>query len=117
MPESQRTPFAEMPSVGVPNARQVADVVAQAGTIGAASDALRAAGWENRVAGNRISVDNRVFARFVDEFEGSPRWVVYGIGEMPPVWIVGGDSNIRMVPRRLNEQVPGGGSTRQWDIT
>lgn len=76
-----------------PSADQVAAAVAGVPTISEACRALRAAGWRSDIAGNRISVDGRVFARYVaqgDGQSGSPdaRWVVYGTGERPVVRIV-----------------------------
>lgn len=77
-----------------PTAEQVAALVAGIGTIGAACHALRAEGWDSVIAGNRITINDRVFARFIDESVGidagtAARWVVYGIGDRPAVWIVG----------------------------
>lgn len=72
----------------IPNADAVASVVARTSTIDAAAEALRSAGWQSTVAGKRINVNNRVFARFVDGDAGVPSWVIYGIGDQPPVRIV-----------------------------
>ncbi len=84
MPQSERGPTP----VQVPNADSVAAVVARAVTIDAAAESLTGVGWQSRVAGNRINVANRVFARFIDDQPGRPTWVVYGIGDKPPVRIV-----------------------------
>lgn len=72
----------------MPSAEAVAAVVTRAGTIDSAAEALRDAGWQNTVAGSRINVSNRVFARFIDGNAGGATWVVYGIGDRPPVRIV-----------------------------
>lgn len=71
----------------------VAAVIAGVPTIGAACQAIEAAGWRSSVAGNRITVNDRVFARYIDQVGGDAeppeaRWVVYGIGERPVVRIV-----------------------------
>ena len=85
---------------GTPTTEQVAAVVSGAGTIGAACNALRCQGWKSIIAGNRITVDDRIFARFIDESVGmeataAPRWVVYGLGSRPQVWIVGAQSGTK----------------------
>lgn len=76
-----------------PNAELVAAIVAGIPTIGEACRALSAVGWQSKVAGNRISVNDRVFVRYIDETAGSngspdTRWVVYGVGDRPVVRIV-----------------------------
>lgn len=78
----------------LPTAEQVATIVSCTGTIGAACDALRREGWQSSIAGNRITVNDAVFARYIDESVGmqsgaAPRWVVYGISDRPAVWVVG----------------------------
>lgn len=75
-------------SANIPSADTVAAVVARAATVDSAAEALRSAGWQSSVAGKRINVNNRVFARFVDGSAGPPTWVVYGIGDQPAVRIV-----------------------------
>ncbi len=82
-----------MPVVQGPTADQVAAAIAGAPNIGAACNALEAAGWRSVIAGNRISVNDRVFARYIDPNGGMPgpeeaMWVVYGLGDRPPVRIV-----------------------------
>ena len=79
-----------------PNADQVAAVVAGISTIGEAALALSAAGWQSKIAGNRISVNDRVFVRYINETARSngsqdARWVVYGVGDRPVVRIVAGE--------------------------
>ena len=76
-----------------PSADQVAAIVAGIPTIGEAALALSAAGWQSRIAGNRISVNDRVFVRYIYATAGSDgshdtRWVVYGVGDRPVVRIV-----------------------------
>lgn len=76
-----------------PNADRVAEVVAGIPTIGEACRALSAAGWQSKVAGNRISVNDQVFVRYIYETAGSngsddTRWVVYGVGDRPVIRIV-----------------------------
>jgi hypothetical protein len=75
-------------------AEQVAKVVAGIPTIGEACDALRKAGWRAGIAGNRITVNDKVFAQFIGATVGGfggidARWVVNRIAGTPPVWIVG----------------------------
>jgi hypothetical protein len=77
-----RPPQEENP----PSAKQVARVVAATPAIGAACDALRKAGWRATIAGNRITVEDSVFAQFVgtavDSLGGvHARWMVYGIAD------------------------------------
>lgn len=76
-----------------PNADLVAAVVAGIPTIGEACRALNSVGWQSKVAGNRISVNDRVFVRYIDEAAGplgsrDTRWVVYGVSDHPVVRIV-----------------------------
>ncbi len=78
--------------MSVPKAEQVVAVIAGAPTIGEACRALRASGWASSIAGNRITVNDRVLVRHVDEgavLAGAPetRWIVYGLGERPAVRI------------------------------
>lgn len=76
-----------------PSADQVAALIAGKPTIGAVCRALRSAGWKSTVAGNRITVDDRVFVRYIYQAAGpdgpyDARWVVYDIGDRPIVRIV-----------------------------
>ncbi|MGU3499852.1 hypothetical protein [Mycobacterium sp. C31M] len=75
---------------------QVAAVVAGIPQIGAACDALRSAGRRATIAGNRISVDDRVYAQFVCANVGmygrtNATWLIYHAAGTPPVWIVGAE--------------------------
>ena len=77
-------------------AEQVARVVAGIPAIGEACEALKKAGWRASIAGNRITVDDDVFAQFIgttaDAHGGvEARWVIYRIAGTPPVWIVGAE--------------------------
>ena len=91
---------------GGPSAGDVAAVIAGLPSIGVACEALRGAGWRSTIAGNRITVNDRVFARFIDGGVGGgvgdatggaagdcARWLVYGIGkgDRPAVSIVDAD--------------------------
>lgn len=94
MTTSSEVGAKESAADGVPTAERVAALVSGIGTIGAACNALKAEGWNSVIAGNRITIDDRIFARFIDESVGmdagsAARWVVYGIGDRPAVWIVG----------------------------
>jgi hypothetical protein len=76
------------------SAEQVAGVVAGIPTIGEGCDALRKAGWRASIAGNRITVNDEVFAQFIGATVSPPggvdaRWVIYRIAGAPPVWVVG----------------------------
>jgi hypothetical protein len=76
---------AATPPDGQPTVKRVADIMAGVPTIGRACDALRAAGWHSSIAGNRITVDDRIFARYIGPGPfgpSEPRWLVYG-GEEP----------------------------------
>jgi hypothetical protein len=75
-------------------AEQVAGVVSGIGTIGRARDALTVAGSHAAIAGNRITIDERIFAQFIGATSGvygsvGATWVVYWIDGTPPVWVVG----------------------------
>jgi hypothetical protein len=77
-------------------AEQVARVVAGIPAIGEACEALKKAGWRASIAGNRITVDDDVFAQFIGATAGAhggveARWVIYRIAGTPPVWIVGAE--------------------------
>jgi hypothetical protein len=80
-------------------AEQVAGVVAGIPAIGEACDALRKAGWRATIAGNRITVNDEVFAQFIGATVGGlgavdARWVIYRIADAPPVWIVGAEAQL-----------------------
>lgn len=53
---------------------RVAAVICRTTTVGGACKALAEAGWESSLAGNRITVEDRVFARYI----GRERWIVDG---------------------------------------
>ena len=72
----------------VPSADAVAAVIGSHGSIDTAAEALRTAGWHNTVAGGRINIGDRVFARFVNGNGRGGSWVIYGIGDQPPVRVV-----------------------------
>ena len=64
-----------------PTVGRVAEIMVGATTIGRACAALQAAGWQSTIAGNRITVADRVFARYLDpgpRGAGHARWLVYG---------------------------------------
>lgn len=75
---------------------QVAQVVAGIPVIGWARRALEAAGWHATIAGNRLTVNDEVFAQFIAASVGqfghiSASWVIYMVTGIPPVWIVGAE--------------------------
>ena len=77
-----------------PTVEHVAKVVGGISSIGRAREALVKSGWRSTIAGNRITVNDRVFAHFINESVGrdgqtEARWAVYEIADRPPVWIVG----------------------------
>jgi hypothetical protein len=77
-------------------AERVAGLVAGISVIGEACEALRNAGWRASIAGNRITVNDEVFAQFIGANVGAlgdvdARWVIYRIAGTPPVWIVGAE--------------------------
>lgn len=79
----------------LPSADAVAAVIGSHGSIDSAAEAIRTAGWQSTVAGSRINIGDRVFARFIDG-NGNGRgsaWVIYGIGDQPPVRIVTAGAN------------------------
>ena len=77
------------PEPGLTVADRVAAVIAGNASIGAACRALRAAGWRSVLAGNRITVNDEVFVRYIDQSgSDTPTWVVYGIGDRPAIRIV-----------------------------
>jgi hypothetical protein len=103
-------------------AEQVATVVAGIPAIGRACEALKNAGWQTGIAGNRITVDDEVFAQFLGPTVGAygaveATWVIYSIAGTPPVWIVGAEP-----PRHTSESATGmwpelgraAGDTQTW---
>ena len=92
------TQDARVISDGEPSAEAIAAVLAGVPTIGEACDSLRCAGWQSSIAGNRICVNHRVFARFIGESvdpegQSEVRWVVYETADHPAVRIVTGRPN------------------------
>jgi hypothetical protein len=82
-----------------PTAEQVAGVVAVIPAIGKACHALREAGWRATIAGNRITVNDEVFAQFIGAVVGpasgvDARWVIHRIAGTPPVWVVGAEGQL-----------------------
>ena len=80
-------------------AEQVAGVVAGIPAIGWACDALKKAGWRASIAGNRITVNDEVFAHFIGASVGAlggtdARWVIYRIVGTSPVWVVGAEPKL-----------------------
>jgi hypothetical protein len=74
-------------------AEEVAGVVSSISTIGEACDALRNAGWRASTAGNRITVNDEVFALFISgRCAGGPpgdvgsSWMIYTITEVDRLW-------------------------------
>lgn len=69
-------------------------MIAGSAGVSAACRALEGAGWRSSAAGNRVMVNDRVFARFIaGNGSGQPgpvddTWLVYGIGDQPLVRIV-----------------------------
>ena len=81
-------------------AEAVAAIVGRQCTIGSACTALISAGWPSVIAGNRITVADRIFALFIAErstesFQLEARWVVYGIDDHQLIRIVVADRNRR----------------------
>lgn len=69
---------------------QVAGVVAGIPAIGQACDALTKAGWRASIAGNRVTVNDEVFARFIGATVGAlggidARRAIYRIAGTNPV--------------------------------
>jgi len=80
-------------------AEQVAGVVAGIPAIGKACYALRKVGWRAKIAGNRITVNDEVFAEFIGAAVGpagrvDAMWVIYRIAGTPPVWVVGAEGQL-----------------------
>ncbi|WP_395309791.1 hypothetical protein V4U86_02875 [Mycobacterium sp. AMU20-3851] len=74
----------------------VATVVAGIAQIGAACDALKRAGHHASIAGNRILIDDQVYAQFVGAGAGkygrtAATWMIYHVAGTPPAWIVGAE--------------------------
>jgi hypothetical protein len=79
-----------------PTVEQVAGVVAGIPAIGKAREALIQAGWRASIAGNRITVNDEVFAQFIGAGTGlassvDAAWVVSAIVGTTPVWVVGAE--------------------------
>lgn len=77
-------------------AEQVAAVVAGNHVIGVACDALKNAGCRARIAGNRITINDEMFAQFLGATVGpfgntDATWVIYRTSGAPPVWVVGAE--------------------------
>ena len=77
-------------------AEEVAKVVIGISEIGRARAALEKAGWSATIAGNRISVNGKVFAQFIAAVMGQfgrveATWMVYTMTRSRPVWIVGAE--------------------------
>jgi hypothetical protein len=84
----------------IPTAEQVAHVIAGIPVIGEACDALRKAGWSATIAGNRITVNDGMSARFIGATVNhygavNATWVIHAIAGTPPVWIVGAGGELR----------------------
>jgi UDP-N-acetyl-D-glucosamine dehydrogenase len=80
-------------------ANQVAQVVVGIGTIGEACDALTRAGWRATIAGNRITVNEAVFAQYIGAGIGSagrrdPTWMIYAQGHALPIWVTAAESAV-----------------------
>lgn len=83
----------------MPTAQQVAGLVAGSANIGRARDALVRAGFRAHIAGNRIIVDDEVFAQFagmsIDPVTGVyPRWLVYPANARPGTYTVSGPVDV-----------------------
>jgi len=88
------SPALAVEGTGSPTAEQVAAIVVRTYTIGSACNALRSEGWRSTIAGNKITVNDQVSVRFLDESvgmdaEAAPRWVVYGTSQQPAIWVIG----------------------------
>jgi hypothetical protein len=80
----------------IPTVERVAEVVVGIPVIGEACNALRRAGWRTTLAGNRITVNDEVFAQFIGVTVSrfgpvDARWVIYHFAGTPPVRIVGAE--------------------------
>ena len=68
----------------------VAEVVRTAPSIGYAYHACRSAGWRAVIAGNRVTVNERVFAQYVGvgpAGQTTATWMIHAAGEGAPIWI------------------------------
>jgi hypothetical protein len=97
-------------------AEHVAKVVAGIPAIGAACAALKREGRRAGIAGNRITVDDEVFAQLMGATIGrygavEAMWVVSSIAGTPPVWIVGAEP-----PRHASVAATGRWSDRRHDV-
>lgn len=76
---------------GPPTVNQVAEVIDGIRTIGEACNSLTGAGWRATIAGNRITINDEVFAEYVSVGVGSAdnrdaTWMVYALGRALLVW-------------------------------
>jgi hypothetical protein len=78
-----------------PTVDQLAEVLSAVTTIGRACAEFRKAGWHSTIAGNRITVNDETFARYIDGCSDpddvqadSARWLVYDVGDCPQVRMV-----------------------------
>ena len=73
----------------------VVRVLAGVSEVGRAARMFAERGWSTRIAGNRISIGDRLFVRFVGEYSAEPGeerlpiWVVYGSDDWAPIWVRG----------------------------
>ena len=75
-----------------PTPDAVAQTVAGIPTIGEARVALMNAGWRATIAGNRITVNEGVFAQFFGAGGGvDANWVIFKIAGTPSVRVVGAE--------------------------
>lgn len=81
------------PEMGpVLSAAEVAKIVAAAPSIGYARHALETLGWRAVIAGNRITVNERVFAQYVGVLaasQGQAMWMVHALEDATPIWVSG----------------------------
>jgi hypothetical protein len=101
MPDTTSTTVVARPGerAKMLTAEQVAGVVAGIPAIGRACDALKTAGWRATIAGNRITVNDEVFAQFIGATVGAlggidARWLIYRIAGTNPVWVVGAEPKL-----------------------
>jgi len=74
------------------SAAEVAKIVAAAPSIGYARHALETLGWRAVIAGNRITVNERVFAQYVGVLaasQGQAMWMVHALEDATPIWVSG----------------------------
>jgi hypothetical protein len=70
-------------------ASQVADIVTGIEAIGKACNALKRAGLRATIAGNRISVNEKVFVQYIGAGAVGGRcaaWIIYASATIPPIW-------------------------------